>query len=217
VIGFSTFSVLAVAPAQAVVMDFESLASPFYSYLGSSYTESGFTITSSLDPFAFAYQIWGSDSPYSTGSTAVTNGQIASTTLTQVGGGAFTLASIDLADYANANPSYYYGGGGGAIPIPVTVDFIGYLVGGGTVSESFTTDALLGMQNFNFTNFTNLTSVEFGSTGSFPYFQFDNINVTSANSTAVPEPFTVLGTLVGAGASVALKRKLARRDPQDIE
>jgi hypothetical protein len=46
----------------------------------------------------------------------------------------------------------------------------------------------------------------------------NNINVNAASATAVPEPFTVLGTIFGAGYGVALKRKLskAQADKQDI-
>jgi hypothetical protein len=66
------------------------------------------------------------------------------------------------------------------------------------------------------------------SRGNTNFYQFDNINVSSPNdvvsipapqpSTAVPEPFSVLGTLFGAGYGVALKRKLAKAklDKEDI-
>jgi hypothetical protein len=66
---------------------------------------------------------------------------------------------------------------------------------------------LPGLQTFTFSNFTNLASVDWTvSTGN--WVQFDNINVSAA--TSVPEPFTVLGTIFGAGYGVALKRKLAK-------
>jgi hypothetical protein len=207
VIGFSTLSSLAIAPAQAVVIDFESLATNYGGYVGSSYTESGFTVTSSYDPYPYAYAVNGPNSIFYTGSTAIANVQgYSTTTLTQVGGGAFTLKSIDLADYGNARGYYNIE--------YVNVDFIGNLVGGGIVKQSFTTDSLPGLETFNFTNFTNLTSVKFVETGSFPNFQFDNINVSSTN---VPEPFTILGTLTGAGASVSLRQRLSRRDEEDIQ
>jgi len=89
--------------------------------------------------------------------------------------------------------------------------------GGGTVTQSFRTDAVLStLKTINFTNFTNLVSVDWDQ--SIPFHQFDNINVTpTASATSVPEPFTVLGTIFGAGYGVALKRKLAKdRDKADI-
>ena len=100
----------------------------------------------------------------------------------------------------------------------MSVTFTGTITGGGTVSQAFTTDAVLStLETFNFTNFTNLVSVDWIQ--GLPFHQFDNINVTpTANSTAVPEPFSVLGTLFGAGYGVALKQKLAKAklDKEDI-
>jgi hypothetical protein len=114
------------------------------------------------------------------------------------------MKSIDLADIFNTGSN-------------ITVDFIGNIAGGGTVSQSFTTDSALGLETFNFTNFTNLASVQWTPTaGPNQWIEFDNININGSSATAVPEPFTVLGTLFGAGSSIALKRKLAKRDKQDI-
>jgi hypothetical protein len=49
---------------------------------------------------------------------------------------------------------------------------------------------------------------------------FDNLYVgtASAAATAVPEPFTILGTIFGAGYGVSLKRKLAKnqQDKTDV-
>jgi hypothetical protein len=123
------------------------------------------------------------------------------TLLTQVGGGAFTLSSIDL------------NGFGGIVP----VTFTGTRADATTVSQTFTTDALFStLETFNFTKFTNLASVSWVQVA--PYHEFDNINVSAASATSVPEPFTVLGTIFGAGYGVALKRKLAKAqaDKQDI-
>ncbi len=207
-IGFSTLSVLAVAPAQAVVIDFESLAhnDNGVSFPGTPYTEDGFTMTSSLNDLG-AYTVWGTELVYYPGSTALGHNPDApsmTTTLTQVGGGAFSLSSIDLADIYNNGTN-------------VNVDFIGNLVGGGTVTQSFTTDSVAGLETFTFnSSFTNLASVQWTPTIGVQYIQFDNININGGGSTAVPEPFTVLGTLIGAGSSVALKRRLAKQDKQDI-
>jgi hypothetical protein len=193
---------LAVAPAQAVVIDFESLAvnDRKFHFLP-SYTEDGFTITNdavsrygiNTPDQLLAY--WGTQFSGFAGSTALFNNTAATTTnLAQVGGGAFSLSSIDLADLFDAGD-------------PTTINFTGNIAGGGTVSQSFTTDSLKGLKTFTFSNFTNLASVDWTVAS---YMQFDNINVSAAGTTAVPEPFTVLGTIFGAGYGVALKRKLAK-------
>lgn len=169
--------------------------------MGTSYTEDGFTV-SQVGTQSSQLAVFGNQETRYPGSTALFNntgnGLIR---LTQVGGGAFTLSSIDLTSLNGNNF------------VPVT--FTGTRADTTTVSQTFTTDALLNtLETFNFTNFTNLASVDW--TQASPFHQFDNINVSS--STAVPEPFTVLGTIFGAGYGVALKRKLAKAqaDKQDI-
>jgi hypothetical protein len=202
VTSFSALCVMAVAPAQAVVLDFESLAqnNNTGNDVGTSYTEDGFTVSqvgSQLYPFA----VWGNQSNDYPGSTALYNNTANGVTrLTQVGGGAFTLSSIDLANIFSTTS-----------PTPVT--FTGLKADTTTITQNFTTNAI-GLTTFNFANFTNLVSVDW--TQASTAHQFDNINVSS--STAVPEPFTVLGTIFGAGYGVALKRKLAKAqaDKQDI-
>jgi hypothetical protein len=191
-IGFSALSAIAVAPAHAVVLDFNELPNTFTS-IGNSYTNQGFTIASGL----------GTRGNLSTTSLFIESvGATAS--LTKVGGGAFDLSSIDLAGNNND-------------PTPVPVTFTGQKADNSTVSQIFTTSGTLTLNTFNFTNFTNLVSVNWAQ-DVFPYHQFDNINVSAASATAVPEPFTVLGTIFGAGYGVALKRKLAKAklDKEDI-
>ena len=187
---FSALSTLAVAPAQAVVLDFESLAHADSSTtpIGSTYTEKGFTITGGqLSTFGTL------ESRYP-GSTALFDDAIsANIQLAQVGGGAFTLSSIDL---TSLNGDY---------SVPVT--FTGTRADTTTVSQIFTTDASLKtLETFNFTNFTNLTNVNW--TQDSPFHQFDNININGATSTAVPEPFTVVGTIIGGTAAFRMRKKL---------
>ncbi len=58
----------------------------------------------------------------------------------------------------------------------------------------------------------------FDGIGNFGGFVLDNLSLNNAPATDVPEPFTVLGTIFGAGYGVALKRKLAKaqQDKEDI-
>ncbi len=52
-------------------------------------------------------------------------------------------------------------------------------MGGGTVSQAFSMDGLLGFQTYNFTGFDNITSLTWYNAGSTPnsYHQFDNVRV----------------------------------------
>ncbi len=188
-------------------MNFESLAvnNNTINTLEPPYTESGFTL-SSRGGATFSYP--GTQNSLYLGSTVLFgNSGTQQITLTKVGGGAFNLSSIDLTDLDGFGS--------------VFVSFTGTRADSTTVTQSFTTDAILTtLETFNFTNFTNLVSVNWrqGTTTSAGH-QFDNINVSAVTTTAVPEPFTILGTLFGAGSSVALKRKLtkAQADKQSID
>jgi PEP-CTERM motif len=120
----------------------------------------------------------------------ITNGLL---TLTRVDGNAFTLSSIDL---SILHPN-------GASP-PVV--FTGTLVGGGTVTQTFT-PTVFGFQTFVFnSSFTNLTSVSWRQgTDELNAHQFDNIVVSS-----VPEPSAMLLFGTGLMASAARIRKRRR-------
>jgi hypothetical protein len=196
VTSFLALPILAVAPANAVVINFESLAlnNNSFTLQGTTYTESGFTLTS-LSGRGFIST--GTQRSSYTGSTTLFEDQgIALTRLTKVGGGAFDLSSIDLADFTN----------GGSQP---TVNFTGTRADNSTVTQSLTLDNFPGVQTLNFSGFTNLAKVEWNNTGSFSA-QFDNINVSAASTgtTAVPEPFTIIGTVIGGTAAVRMRKKL---------
>ena len=126
------------------------------------------------------------------GSTALLNGTVGGITrLTQNGGGLFDLNSIQLTSLVG-NDS-------------VTVNFTGTKADSSTVSQAFTTDAILStLETFTFnSSFTNLVSVQWIQ--AFPFHQFDNINVTP-----VPEPSAILGLLglglLGIGSQFKQKR-----------
>ncbi|WP_373546667.1 hypothetical protein [Chamaesiphon sp.] len=127
---FSALSVVAAAPAQSAVLNFESLAvnNPILNDVGTTYTENGFTV-SQVGNQRFQLGVWGTQSVASPGSTALfnnpANGVIR---LTQVGGGAFTLSSIDLANLLNSRTS-----------TPVT--FSGLSADNSTTAQTFTSSA----------------------------------------------------------------------------
>lgn len=164
---------------------------------GSSYTENGFTVSQFGPQAPDTLAAFGTQASDYTGSAALFNtNTVGAVQLTKVGGDAFNLSSIDLSTFGKVTPS--------------TVAFIGTRADSTTVNQSFTTDAIGStIETFNFNNFTNLVSVNW--TQNFTNLhQFDNINVSAVNATAVPEPFTILGALFGASYGVSLKRKLAK-------
>jgi hypothetical protein len=204
-------SVLAVAPAQAVVLDFDSLPQRDAfgaTIVGTTYTEDGFTL-SIIDPSRRFLYLNRLDPAY-TGSVALINN--GSALLTRTDGGTFTLSSIDVSKLNNNQ------------------GFAGYV---GTKTDGSTVNLVAGgsgltrvagiFQTLTPSNFTNLISVRLevpNAIGISPV-QFDNINVTPTpivTATDVPEPLTILGTLFGAGYSVALKRKLvtSQQDKTDV-
>ncbi len=187
------FAVAVIAPRSAAqTIDFESIASPNYQTL-SSYTEDGFTLT----PGAGATGLFGSygstDSNY-TGSQALFHQDDGATiTLTQVGGGAFNLSSIDVSELFKSGTTQ-------AVPL----NFTGTKAGGGPVSAHFDLDGTFGNQTLTFNDFTNLSSVTWVQESQF--HQFDNIVVAP-----VPEPATVLGIAALGGGVLGLVRRYRRR------
>lgn len=175
------------AHASAEVIDFESLAHEgFLAEAGSSYVEKGFQLVNA-SPFPFS--VWGTTSPFYSGSTAMMNDNDAGvTTLTQVGGNLFSLQSIAL---ATMYPGLSEDG--------AEVTFVGLRQGGETVSQTFLV-ADGAPQTFSFSGFTNLAAVSW--TNAANYHQFDNINVA-----AVPEPETYAMLLAGLGLLGAAARR----------
>jgi hypothetical protein len=190
-------SALAAAPAQAVILDFQSLESngSYFAFPGQTYTEKGFKLDIP-NPGAYSEFLvvqTGNTDRYAGSTTLMQNSSNDTTRLTAVSGGSFTLSSIGLTGFYLT----YLG----------TAIFTSTKADNTTVTQSFTTDSILNtIETFSFTNdFTSLVAVSWNDGGAV---QFDNINVSAA--TSVPEPFTVLGTIFGAGYGVALKRKLAK-------
>lgn len=183
------FLLVGASAAQAAVLDFETLARADDSVtdVGYSYSESGFTL-SNLMTDGFAFASYGSLSAFYSGSTSLINDNDGGLTqLTQNGGGAFRLTSIDLAEL--------YGFGS------TSVTFIGTRTDGSTVSQTFTLDGVAGAQTFTFgSSFTNLTSVQWSNDAD--YHQFDNIAVA-----AVPEPETMAMFLSGLGLLGLMTRR----------
>ncbi|CCI21096.1 conserved exported hypothetical protein [Microcystis aeruginosa PCC 9809] len=182
--------------AQAVIIDFQSLEqnNSGFNNVGFTYTEDGFTLDNLSTPHPFAF--FGTQASRYPGSTALFNNTVGGITrLTQNGGGLFDLNSIQLTSLVGNNS--------------VTINFTGTKADSSTVSQTFTTDAILStLETFTFnSSFTNLVSVQWIQAS--PFHQFDNINVTPS-ATPVPEPSAILGLLglglLGIGSQFKQKR-----------
>jgi PEP-CTERM motif len=180
---------LAAQASQAVVLDFESLATGGTSFnnVADGYTEDGFkflnlTIPNAADSFG----VWQTGSGAHPGSTALFNQwQDAITQLTQVGGGAFDVSSIQL---ASLNLS----------PLPNTVTFTGTRADNSTVTQAITMGNPSVLTTYNFAGMNNMVKLEWSQV--FPFHQFDNINLTP-----VPEPASI--AVLGLGALALIRRR----------
>ncbi len=175
--------------AMAVTMDFNSLAGAGLVNRGASYSENEFQLAAvGSNEFGLA-SIQSGDYRY-TGTPSMlnfTNDGI--TELTRIGGGSFTLSSIDL-DTINSGE-------------PVTVTFEADKVSGQTVTQSFTTDlAFLSLQTVVFSGFDEVWSVRW--TQARPFHSFDNI-VVAPGQVPVPAPLALLSA--GAIAAAMARRR----------
>jgi hypothetical protein len=200
-LGLQAFTL--VNSAQATTITFESLAQPGtgLQIVPTPYIEAGFQFaTTGGGDFA----AWQTGSPNYPGSTALfdnTTGDI--TTLTQVGGGAFSIASIDLMAAFNNNSAQ-------------TLTFIGTRPDNSTVTQTFNVPASgspITENLFLFTDpgFLDVKSVTFATQNS-PFYQFDNVTVNG-----VPDSGgTILLMFVSVAALLALQRVLPRERGQPV-
>jgi len=185
--------VLSSSLASAVTIDFDHLSS------------NNNTFSSSLSTNGFHFdnrQIlhWGSQSLYNAdqgGATYSHNWENTTTTVTQIGGGSFTVNSLDIGNVYNNSPTVQ------------SFNFWADLNGGGTISRTFTSDALPGLETV-LLNFTDVTAFYFTeTTGRF--LQADNF-VFNEQISAVPVPaaFWLFATaLTGFCGFNARRRKIA--------
>jgi hypothetical protein len=169
------------ASAAPIVIDFDSLDGTGNVVRPSPYIEDGFSLSLELGQFASFH----SGSAFYTGTPSMSI-LLASdqATLARTLGDTFGVVSIDLDSLPNGKAA--------------TVTFIGDLFGGGTVAQSFTTDAAVpGLQTFTLApSFQNLVALRWRQADQNAFdHSFDNIRLS------VPEPTTI--ALVGIGLLAA--------------
>jgi hypothetical protein len=196
-------SVPSTAPGQAV-MTFESLAAPMlpgtsgYRGIGNVYDEAGFRLVAThifpaRGPHFCVTEV--GIGPYTMGEVALFNClDGGTTTLTKIGGGTFSLHSIDLSPNDQDHPG-------------AKVLFTGVRAGGPPVTAEFDAPSNFVFERHVFAGFDDLLSVQW--THAAPYHTFDNITLDVV-VTASPEPTAAL--LLGAGlAALAAIRRGKRR------
>jgi hypothetical protein len=185
---------LGTSQAKADIIDFNLPAGVFY--LGSSYSQGGYTFTNS-EGGGSAYGDWvasGSQQSNADDTADIFQNFGGTTnTITNNLSQAFSFTSIGLANV-------YNNGGGGDVQFTFN-----HTVGPADVTTVSLTPGVFGLQTFSF-NEQNLTSVVFTpTTTQGSWIQFDNVGISSA----VPEPSTWAMMVLGfAGLGfMAYRRK----------
>ena len=174
--------------AQAAVVDFENYAGTLVQN-GQPIISGGFSFADTFAPGA-----WNNNPHTDNGTESLIYGFGPNElTMTEVGGGAFSLNSLE------AGLAWY------TALTSFVITATGNISGGGTITDTFTVG--YGYSTHNFSGFSNLSSVTF-TAPSDGYVAVDNINVSGA----VPEPAAWALMLVGfGGLGGALRSSKAKR------
>lgn len=125
--------------------------------------------------------------------------------ITVVGGGVFSLRSVDASEWENT------------FPLGQTLTITGHVQGGGTIIANLITDNVFGFQPFSFGNaWTNLTQVDLIGSNAFPFgscssatvcgsLGYDNVIVE-----AIPEPTTLSLLVIGLSVMIIRRKPLQK-------
>jgi hypothetical protein len=189
--GFSALSALAVAPAQANILTFDTTSptsgGSYCTAANCAFSEQGYDLTGYNFPGVGSSHIndggvggAGTLNWHSGGD----NQSVVGFDLSRTGGGLFDLFSLDT--FA-----------GGSNNLQLEADYgSGFSVVGTYNSGTSTALNLLNVQSVRFTDLSNSGVA------------IDNVNLTAAAATSVPEPFTIIGTLIGGTAAARMRKKL---------
>jgi PEP-CTERM motif-containing protein len=177
--------------ANATTITFESLAiaDSNVHFIGSPYSEAGFTFTG-IQSIQFGF--FGTLSSNFPGSTSLFNATIGRLTeLTQMAGGTFSIQSISIALLTG--------------PGSTNVTFVGTKSDLSTITETFTVTTFGSETTFNFASgFTNLAKLDWVE-DTAPFAQYDNLVLNR-----IPEPASIL--LLGLGLlKVVVSRKKLKK------
>lgn len=149
--------------------------------------------------------IWNISDPHNADPDGATLGNASNSDtieMTKVGGEFFDVLSIDIADLINEVEF-----GNAVPPVTAVLDFVGTRSNSTTVTATFTTDTLAGLETFNLpADFTNLVSFAWTPRGAidiYPFAQVDNIVVA-----AVPEPASAALLATGLVSLTLVRRRL---------
>ncbi|TXT26728.1 MAG: hypothetical protein FD134_438 [Gallionellaceae bacterium] len=193
-------------PSQAAIVDFQDVISGnCASYYSGAVQSGGFNFTGNpVDSNLFVCNagVIGSNT-----TAALINANLRSVvTMAQVGGAAFSLNSFFA---GGRNPQGYYS-------LATSIDILGNLVGGGTVSTSVVLDSSSSYAWAQYSlspSFSNLSSVTFTAqgNGNRPEFLIDDISINAAPVPApVPEPESYAMLLAGLGLMGFAARRRSR-------
>jgi hypothetical protein len=204
-ISFSALTALAAAPAQAVVISFEGASNTQYN---NPITRSGFDIGNPIGQEQHFHEIDSTQFSLPNNGTGVLLNDRDTDIFVIANAGAgfsqFSLTSVDVAASLGNQP---------ANDIRIT-GFLNNVQTGSLLVSPLGT----GYTTIAGASFGIIDRLVFDGIGGSGGFVLDNLALNNAPTTSVPEPFTVLGTIFGAGYGVSLKRKLAKakQDKEDI-
>jgi hypothetical protein len=182
--------------AEAATMTFEGVVTSTGSQTPvTPYTEAGFTLTNlqggNTDGIFGAAASGVNANGTSVFGWCTVCGTTITIELTAVGGGPFSLTSLDAAFLAKVTGT------------PQTITALGHLLGGGTVTQTFALSP--NWTTFNLSSFTSLTSVDFSAIVGDPDPAFDNLVLSSA--TPLPAALPLFATGLGGLGLLGWRRK----------